>query len=63
MKCRLGEILKERGIKQIWLAEQVGIHKTNINNLVSGKTEPKLATAYSIAEVLGLSVYDIWTKE
>lgn len=63
MKCRLGEILKERGIKQIWLAEQVGANKTTITRLINGEAIPRLDTAYSIARVLGMDIKQIWIDE
>lgn len=39
MKNRLREILEERGIKQVWLADKVGVRKAHIN---LGKTYERL---------------------
>jgi DNA-binding XRE family transcriptional regulator len=59
MKNRLKEILDARGIKYGWLAEQVGVNRNTIKNLMDGAC-PRLDLAYKIAAALGLSAYDIW---
>ncbi|TRY24374.1 helix-turn-helix transcriptional regulator [Brevibacillus sp. LEMMJ03] len=60
MRCRLKEILEERGIKQKWLQERVGMSQSAINRLVNGKSSPLLEDAIRIAKVLELRVEDIW---
>lgn len=59
MKNNLERIIRERGLKKIWLAEQANLNKATIPNLIKG-SDPKLSTAYKIANILGLTVYDIW---
>jgi putative transcriptional regulator len=63
MICKLKDILDERMMKQSALAKRVGITETTMSKIVKGETEPKLSTALKIAEVLGMSVHDIWIKE
>lgn len=63
MICKLKNILDERMMKQSALAKRVGITETTMSKIVKGETEPKLSTALKIAEVLGMSVHDIWIKE
>lgn len=62
MQCRLGEILKERGIKKIWLADKVGVNRASIKNLIKG-TEPHLTLARKIAKALNVSIDDIWPED
>ena len=62
MENKLKVILDSRGIKYGWLAEQVGISRNTITDLMKGQT-PSLSLAYRIADVLGLSVYDIWAQK
>ena len=59
---RLEEILKQQGRKKGWLAEQVGVDPNTISRIIRG-AEPKLSNAYKIAEVLGVTVYDIWPPD
>ena len=37
---KLGEQLKRNGIKQSWLAEQLGVHKNQVTRWVKGINEP-----------------------
>lgn len=61
MDNNLKQILDERGIKYGWLAEQVGVRRNTISDLMRG-ANPHLDLAYKIAKTLGLSVYDIWPE-
>ncbi|HEY8805725.1 MAG TPA: helix-turn-helix domain-containing protein [Clostridium sp.] len=60
VKNRLGEILDERGIKQIWLAEQVGITRQTMSNLVKNRYNTSAEVGLKIAFVLNLSFDDIF---
>ncbi|WP_308410496.1 helix-turn-helix transcriptional regulator [Bacillus sp. Marseille-P3661] len=60
MECRLKDILKDRGIKQTWLAERIGVRQGTINEIVNGKRLPTLPVAYRIAKELGAHIEDIW---
>ena len=61
MDNKLKVILDSRGIKYGWLAEQVGISRNTVTNLMDGSC-PNLRLAYKIAKLLNLSVYDIWPE-
>lgn len=60
VKNRLKKILEERGIKQTWLAEQVGLHRGTINNIIANKYNTSLEIAFKIAHVLNLKIEDIF---
>lgn len=62
-KCRLKVIFAERGIKQNWLAERIGISRATLSLLMNNKSLPTLSVAYRIAEELDLNVMEIWVKE
>jgi lambda repressor-like predicted transcriptional regulator len=62
VKCKLDEIIKERGIKITWLSERSGVKRTTIHTYMNGGI-PQLDKAYAIAKALGLTVYDIWPLE
>lgn len=53
-------ILNDRGIKQKWLREQVGLSSSAISQIVRGESIPELITALKISKALGLKVEDIW---
>jgi DNA-binding XRE family transcriptional regulator len=63
IKSNLREILKERGLKQGFIAEKAGISQTTFSYLVTGKSLPTLEVAYKIAKVLDLQVEYIWIPE
>jgi len=56
----LNEILEERGIKKKWLADRIGVTPTTITIICKGDSVPTLKVALKIADVLGLTVEDIW---
>lgn len=60
VKNNLREILEQRGIKQIWLAEKIGLHRGTMNNIISNKYNTSLETAFKIANVLGMKIDDIF---
>lgn len=63
IKNRLKEILDERGIKQIWLAEQIGISYKTLSNIINGRYNTSLDIAFKIADVLNVKVDDIFYLE
>lgn len=63
VKNRLKEILDERGIKQNWLAEKVGVTRGTIGNIVNNRYSPTIDLAFKIAEILDLNVNDIFYRE
>lgn len=60
IRCRLKEIIKERGLKQNFLASKCGISVSALSSLVTEKTLPTLEVAYRIAAALDLNVMEIW---
>jgi DNA-binding XRE family transcriptional regulator len=65
VKNRLKQILDERGIKQVWLAEKVNLHRGTLNNIISNKYNTSLEIAFKISKVLDLKIEDIfeWTDD
>lgn len=49
---RIELILKERGIKQTWLAEQLGLSYNTINSYVRNRSQPPFHVLNQIADVL-----------
>lgn len=56
---RIKEVLEEKGIKQIWLAEKLGKSYNMVNGYVQNRQQPRLEILYEIAEILNVNVKDL----
>ncbi|MEE9364527.1 MAG: helix-turn-helix transcriptional regulator [Cellulophaga sp.] len=56
---RIKEVLEEKGIKQIWLAEKLGKSYNMVNAYVQNRQQPRLEILMSIAEILDIDVKDL----
>jgi len=56
---RIKEVLKEKGIKQIWLAEKLGKSYNMLNAYVQNRQQPRLEVLMSIAEILDVDVKEL----
>lgn len=53
---RIKEVLEEKGIKQIWLAEQLGKSYNMVNSYVKNRRQPSLETLFEISKILKVEV-------
>lgn len=51
-KNRIKEVLEEKGIKQIWLAEKLGKSFCIVNSYVCNRRQPSLDVLFEIANIL-----------
>jgi transcriptional regulator with XRE-family HTH domain len=51
---RIKEVLEEKGIKQKWLAEQLGKSYNMVNSYAQNRRQPSLEDLYKIAEILNV---------
>ena len=56
---RIKEVLDEKGIKQTWLAEQLGKSYNMVNAYVQNRQQPRIEVLYDIANILGVNVKDL----
>lgn len=56
---RIKEVLEEKGIKQIWLAEKLGKSYNMVNSYVQNRQQPRLETLNEIAEILDVDVREL----
>ncbi len=56
---RSTEVLEEKGIKQTWLAEQLGKSYNMVNAYVQNRQQPRIEVLYKIAKILGVSVKEL----
>ncbi len=58
---RIKEVLEKKGIKQIWLAEQLGKSYNMVNSYAQNRRQPSLEDLYKIAEILDIQAKDLLT--
>lgn len=56
---RIKEVLKNKGISQTWLAEQMDKSYTTINEYARNKRQPSLEDLYKIAEILQIDIKEL----
>ena len=56
---RIKEVLETKGIKQTWLAEQLGKSYNMVNAYVQNRQQPRLEDLYRIAEILEVDVKEL----
>jgi transcriptional regulator with XRE-family HTH domain len=60
---RIKEVLEEKGIKQKWLAEQLGKSYNMVNGYVQNRQQPRLEVLYEIAKILDVEVKDLLIEQ
>lgn len=60
---RIKEILDKKGIKQTWLADQLGKSYNMVNGYVKNRRQPKLEVLFEIAKLLEVDVKDLINEE
>ncbi|AZU03740.1 transcriptional regulator, Cro/CI family protein [Glycocaulis alkaliphilus] len=60
MKNRLKVLRAERNWSQADLADRAGVSRQAINAVETGKFDPSLPLAFTLAEVFGLRIEDIF---
>jgi putative transcriptional regulator len=56
---RIKEVLDERGIKQTWLADQLGKSYNMVNAYVQNRQQPRLEVLYEIANILRIDIKEL----
>jgi putative transcriptional regulator len=60
---KLEKILKDKGIKQVWLAREIRKSPAELNRWLKGKRTPSYENMRKIAKVLRVSVEEIFFDE
>jgi putative transcriptional regulator len=58
MNC-IKEVLKEKGIKQTWLADKLGKSYNMVNGYVQNRKQPSIECLYEIAQILNISIKEL----
>ena len=56
---RIKEVLKDKGIKQIWLVEKLGKSYNMVNGYVQNRQQPRLEVLDQIAKILEVNLKDL----
>ena len=56
---RIKEVLEKKGIKQIWLAEQMSKSYNMVNAYAQNRRQPSLEDLYKIAEILNIDIKEL----
>ena len=60
MNNRIRELRSDRNWSQAELAERLGVSRQTVNAIETGKYDPSLPLAFSIAKVLALRIDEIF---
>jgi putative transcriptional regulator len=60
---RIKEVLQEKGIKQIWLAERLGKSFNTVNSYVQNRQQPRLEVLFEIAKILEVDPKELIQSE
>ena len=56
---KIKEVLDSKGIKQTWLAEQLGKSYNMVNSYVQNRQQPRLEILNDIAKILDVDVIEL----
>ena len=63
MNNRLKVLRAERDWSQQDLADRLGVSRQSVNAIEKGRYDPSLPLAFAIAEVFGLAIEDIFSRD
>lgn len=59
---RIKEVLEQRGIKQKWLAQQLGKSYNMVNSYTQNRQQPRIEVLFDIAKILNIEAKELLTK-
>lgn len=60
MQLRIKDVLKEKKVTALSLAEKIGIAQPSMSNIVNNKVTPSLDTVEKIADALGVPITELF---
>lgn len=63
MKNNIKEVIAEKGYKQKFVANSIGVSEQQLSNWIKGTSTPRLEVAYKLAKFLEVDVTDLWESE
>lgn len=62
MKVRIKEIMVEKGVSSVSLADIIGVSKVTVSNLINNKTMPSVETLEKIATALNVPMWQLFAS-
>ena len=63
MRSRVRELREARGWSQAQLGERLEVSRQTVNAIETGRYDPSLPLAFTIADLFGLAIEDIFLPE
>lgn len=63
MRCRIEELIKERGLRKDFIANKLGISSRQLRNYETQASYIPMDKAYILADLLGVKVDDLYERE
>tara|TARA_R100000742_G_C4195728_1_gene26390 strand:+ start:154 stop:378 length:225 start_codon:yes stop_codon:yes gene_type:complete len=57
---RIKEVIKERGLRANYIAEEVGISDTDLSNYIAERRKPNHDRLIAMTKVIGCSITDLY---
>lgn len=59
-RCRIGDMIRERGLKSKFVAERLGLNESYFSRIASGKVIPNIETLHKISRYFGCYIDDLY---
>jgi len=63
IRCRIEELIKERGLQKGFIAKKLGISTRQLRNYELGESFIPMDKAYILADLLGVKVDDLYERK
>lgn len=63
MNNKIKEIIRNRGVKVIYIIEKVGLSTSSFYEIMNGKAVPSLMNARKIADALDVSLNELFPED
>ena len=60
---RIKDVLREKGLTQVWLAKELDKSFKMVNAYACNRKQPSLETLFTIANLLGIGVKDLIVED
>lgn len=59
-RLNLRKVMNIKNVSDQWLADQLGISRTSVSQIINGRTSPSLRRLYEIADVLEVNFFELF---
>jgi len=56
---KIKEVLDSKGLKQEWVADQIGVTQATISNWCTGRKKPRKPSLMALANLLNVEIEDL----